>query len=112
MSPVGRCVGLVLGVAGFLVLCLGGLPAVLALLVLAIPLAIGRDGLAFLAGLLSAFGTAWLGLLTAAPSNGGTDLAPWFAVGAGALVLGIGLGAARVALSLAERRQDRGGLAI
>lgn len=77
---------------------IGG-PLVVVLVVAAIPLMRGRDGLAFLSGLLACFGVAWLVLLARQSSTNGEDLAPWVAIGIGALVTGVALGAIRLAIA-------------
>lgn len=96
MTGRGRFLaGVVLGAAGAVLFGVGGPLMVAALTLGSLPLMLGGDGLAFLSGLLSAFGVAWLGLLAMQSSTNGEDLLPWVALGAVSLALGAVLGTIR-----------------
>ena len=101
--PLVWPITLVLGGAGAVLAGIGG-PFGYVFLVAALPLA-WRGRALGLAGLLVGFGGVWLLLMAHQFASGGrlADPAPWLAVGA--VPLAIGLVLALVGLGLAERRR-------
>lgn len=94
-------VALALGAADALLTGLLGVIAGGAFFVLALPLARKGDIGAALAGLLGGFGAVWLALMARQTVTGGRldDPVPWLVLGAVPLILGVAIGAVRLATS-------------